>query len=230
MGSQRTKAKAEKKKPKSASDNNVQEDEDDEFDENADWSDEEEGKVYDIFEKYNLVWTEVWDTEEGKGYEKGDSITIYGSADQNQRDKPSRCTALFTWGSLFAQFTCIYRPETQIFTDFKAKRKTLDGGMQSVCGLTVGAWEESWSKERGEWVREEVKDDRGHLFLIVMMDFGQRAGGKEEGCAYGKKVVEQGGEDNVTLTEGEKERLCLPWSKRHGLDDLAQGRLGENIP
>ena len=56
--------------------------------------------------------------------------------------------------------------------DFKAKRKTLDGGMQDVCGLTVGEWEEFWSKERGEWVREEVKDDRVHVFLIVMTDFG----------------------------------------------------------
>ena len=116
------------KEPDSATNVKVQvDDEDDEFDEDADWSDKEEEKVYDIVERYNCVWSEGSGVE-GAAYE-GHSINICGSANQNQIDKPFRCTAVFMWRDLFAQLTCIYRPETQTFTNFKAKRKTLDAGM-----------------------------------------------------------------------------------------------------
>ena len=197
----------------SASEDHAQEDdEDSHFDEDADWSDDEEQTLFDIVERYNFVWSEGW-AAEPKAYEMGDSMIIYGSADQNQGDKPFRCTANFAWCNFVAQLTCIYRPDTQTFTNFKTKRKTMDGGMQDIYDVRVRMWEESWSKGRDGWVREEkeVKDDRGHLFLHVQMESGNYLGAwKDEAYVYGKKVVEDGGEDNVTLTKGEKERLRLP--------------------
>lgn len=78
-----------------ASEDDFQEDgENNYFDENSDWSDEEEGKEYDIVEKYNFVRSECWE-EEPKAY-MGDSIAICGSADHNQGDGPFRCVADFT--------------------------------------------------------------------------------------------------------------------------------------
>lgn len=205
------KAKAEELR--SASSDDIQEDnKEHEFDEDADWSDIE-GKEFDIFEEYNFVWTEIWsiDGKAYKAYEKGDAIVIFGSADSNQAHKPFPCTANFTWCHFVAQFTCIYRPETQTFTDFKAKRKTLDGGLEDLEDVTVRMWKEIWTKETGEWVgkKKEVKDDRGHLLLYVHTDFGTSAAIREEALMYGKKVVSDGGEANVALTEGEKERLGL---------------------
>lgn len=73
-------------------------------------------------------------------------------------------------------------------------------------------WEEIWTEETGEWVgkKKKVKDDRGHLLLYVHPDFvGRSALAPEEAVMYGKKVVSDGGEANVALTEGEKERLGL---------------------
>ena len=191
-----------------------EDDGDEEFDEDADWSYDEEGKVVDIEEEYNIVWTEIWGAE-AKGYEDGDSMSISGSADPNQKDKPFRCTATFTWRNFIAQFTCIYRPETRTFTDFKAKRKTLDGGMQGLCGVTVRMWEESCRHDSGKCVAEkkDVKDDRGNSFLYMQSDFGNIAGAKDEAFMYGKKVVKDGGRANIVLTEGEKERLHVPWSE-----------------
>ena len=138
--------------PESASNDDAKEkDENDDFDEDADWSDEEEGKIHDIFEEYKFVWSESW-MGDHEGYE-GDTITIYGSAGRNQKNKPFRCLADFTWRSSVAQFTCIYRPETQTFTDFKTKRKTLDGGIEELDGVTICMWEESCSKDTGECVK-----------------------------------------------------------------------------
>ena len=110
-------------------------------------------------------------------------IVIYGSADPNQADEPFQCTA-----------NCIH-PETQTFTDFKTKRKTLDGGLQDLYGVTVRMWKEVWTEETGEWVgkKKEVKDDRGHLLLYVHPDFvGRSALAPEEAVMYGKKVVSDG--------------------------------------
>ena len=163
----------EVEEPESASDDDAQEDdESDDFDENASGSDIEEGKEYDIYETYNFVWSECW-MEEPTAYE-GNSITIWGSADENQEGEPFRCIAAFTWREFIGEFTCIYRPETQTFTDFKAKRKTLVGGMAQLFGVTIRMWEETWSRETGDWVRgrKEIKDDRGYLFLFVQMDLG----------------------------------------------------------
>lgn len=70
----------EAEEPESLSEDDAQEDnENDDFDENADWSDEDDGKEYDIVSRYNFVWTESWEGEP-KDYE-GDSMTIRGSAD-----------------------------------------------------------------------------------------------------------------------------------------------------
>ena len=195
----------------SARNNDAQEqDYDDDSDEDADWSDEEEGKIHDICEEYKFVWSEG-SKREYKAYEGG-AITIYGSAGPNQKNEPFRCIADFAWDSFVAQFTCIYRPGTQTFTDFNAKRKTLDGGMEELDGVTICMWKESWSKETGEWVkgRKEHRDDRNHLFLFVELDFGTRGGGRIITDLYGKKVVKDGGKENTVLTEGEKERLRLP--------------------
>ena len=77
----------EVEEPESPSDDVAQEeDENDNFGEDADWSDEEEGNECDIIEQYNLVWSEGWQ-EEPKAYERN-SITIYGSAHQNPKDEP----------------------------------------------------------------------------------------------------------------------------------------------
>lgn len=73
-------------------------------------------------------------------------------------------------------------------------------------------WEEVWTEETGEWVgkKKKVKDDRGHLLLYVHPDFvGHSALAPEEAVMYGKKLVSDGGEANVALTEGVKERLGL---------------------
>lgn len=83
--------------------------------------------------------------------------------------------------------------------------------MEDIGGVTVRMWEGTWSKETGDWVRgrKETRDDRGHLFLFVIMDHG----GPDEtidAYVYGKKVVENEEEKNIALTEGEKERLRLP--------------------
>ncbi len=193
----------------SARNNDAQEqDENDDSDEIGDWSDEEEGKIHDVCEEYNFVWSES-STGESEAY-RG-SIYIYGSAGQNQKNEPFRCIADFTWNTFVAQFTCIYRPETQTFTDFNAKRRTLDGGMEELDGVTICMWRESWSKEQGQWVRgrKEHRDDRNHLFLFVEMYFGIREGGMVTNL-YGKKVVEVGEKESTVLTEGEKERLRLP--------------------
>ncbi len=194
----------------SARNNDAQEqDENDNSDSIGDWSDEEEGRIHDVCEEYNFVWSES-SKGEYEAYEGG-SIIIYGSAGQNQKNEPLRCIADFSWDTFVAQFTCIYRPETQTFTDFNAKRRTLDGGMEELDGVTICMWRESWSKETGEWVkgRKEHRDDRNHLFLFVEMDFGSEEGGMVTDL-YGKKVVEDGGKENTVLTEGEKERLRLP--------------------
>ena len=136
-----------------ASDGDAQEDEEsDDFDEDADGSDAESGTQYDVVERYNFVWSECW--MEGPTAYEGGLITIYGSANEDQEDKPFRCIAEFTWREFVGEFTCIYRPNTQTFTNFKAKRKTLDGGMEVLNGVTVRMWEETWSRESGEWVRE----------------------------------------------------------------------------
>ena len=84
-----------------------------------------------------------------------------GSADQKQSDDPFRCMASLSWGDSVAEFTYVYRLETMTFTDVEAKRKTLEGGMQSICSVTVRVWQISWSKDMGEWgaERREVKDD-----------------------------------------------------------------------
>ncbi|CAD6591015.1 MAG: hypothetical protein ASARMPRED_005149 [Alectoria sarmentosa] len=198
----------EAEEPESLSEDDAQEDnENDNFDENADWSDEDDGKEYDIVRKYNFVWTESWEGEP-KDYE-GDSMTICGSADQNQGDEPFRCTANFTWRDFVAQFTCIYYPETETFTDFKAKRKTMDGGMEQICRVKIRMW------EQGEKASEmkEVKDDHDHLFLFVQVDFGYDGIDDMVSYVYGKKAVEDGGEDNAVLTGREKERLRLPRSE-----------------
>lgn len=196
--------------PESAGDGDAQEDdENDDFDENADWSedDEEEGKEYDIVRRYNSVWSECWKAEP-KAYE-GHLMTIYGSADQSDEVEPFRCTANFTWGNFVAQFTCTYRPETRTFTNFKAKRKTLDGGMEEVKGVTVRMWEQGESASD----RKKVKDDRDNPFLFVQMDFGNDREDDVMFYVYGKKVVEDASEDNTVLTEGEKGRLRLPRSE-----------------
>lgn len=196
----------EAEEPESLSEDDVQEDNKDDFDENADWSDEEDAKEYDIVRRYNFVWTESWEGEP-KDYE-GDSMTICGSADQNQGDEPFRCTADFTWRNFVAHFSCIYCPGTETFTEFKAKRKTMDGGMEQICGVKVRMW------EQGEKANEmkEVKDDQDHLFIFVQVDLGNDGMDDMVSYVYGKKAVEDGGEDNAVLTGGEKERLRLPKS------------------
>ncbi len=187
--------------------------EDYDFDEDAEWSDKEEGKVYKIVEKYSFVWSEFSGPRGAgdEGYEGG-SIVISGPADLNQVEKPIRCTADFNWHHYSAQLTCIYHPETQTCTEFKTKRKTLGGGMEAFKSITVRMWQELWSMDTGEWIREEkeVKDDREHLFLFVLMHTGFSGGIRDIACVYGKKVVEDGGQDDFVLTEGEKERLGLP--------------------
>lgn len=161
----------EAEEPESASDDDAQEDEDsDDFDEDADGSDAESGTKYDIVERYNFVWSECW--MEGPTAYEGGSIIIRGSADQDQEDEPFKCTAAFKWRQFVGEFTCIYRPDTQTFTDFKAKRKTLDGGMEQLFHVKIHMWEETRSRETGTWVRKEIKDDRDHLFLFVQMDLG----------------------------------------------------------
>lgn len=202
----------EAEEPESASDDDAQDDEEsDDFDEDADASDAESGTQYEIVERYSFVWSENW--MEGPTAYEGDLMTIYGSANEDQEDKPFRCIAEFIWREFVGEFTCLYHPDTQTFTNFKAKRKTLDGGMEVVSGVTVHMWEETWSRETGEWVRgrKEIRDDRGHLFLFVEMDFG----GPEARFAYvyGKKVDEDEVENNTVLTAGEKERLHLPKSE-----------------
>lgn len=199
----------------SSSDDDAQEDdENDDFDENAGWSDEEEGE-YDIVRKYDLVWCKSWEGEQ-KAYEggayKGSFLNIRGSAEQDQGEEPFRCTADFKWRGFVAQFTCIYRSETQSFTDFKAKTKTLAGGMEDLRGVKVRLWEETLSKEMGELVRgrKEVRDDRDHLFLFMQMYTWKLGIEEVVYFLYGKQVVEDGGQDNTALTEGEKERLGLP--------------------
>ena len=85
--------------------------------------------------------------------------------------------------------------------------------MEFLNGVTVRMWEETWSKETGDWVRgrKETRDDRGHLFLFVRMEHGGRDASIS--YVYGKKVIETEAEKNAVLTEGEKERLRLPKSE-----------------
>lgn len=203
----------EAEEPESASDDDPQEDDDDEgaFDEDAEENDPEAGAKYDVVERYNFVWSEVW--MEGPTAYVGDLMTIYGSADEGQEDKPFECIAEFIWREYYGEFTCIYRPDTQTFTNFKAKRKTCGGGMELLNAVTVRMWEETWSKETGDWVRgrKETKDDRGHLVLFVQMHHEGRDASTT--YVYGKKVVEDDVEKNAVLTEGEKERLRLPKSE-----------------
>lgn len=97
----------------------------------------------------------------------------------------------------------------------------MDGGMQEIGSVTVHMWEESWSRETGEWGsgRKEIKDDRDHLFLFVQIDFGSSGFDNTVWYVYGKKVV--GGEDNTVVTEEEMERLHLPKSE---YEDEGEGR------
>ena len=53
-----------------------------------------------------------------------------------------------------AEFTCIYRLEARTLTDFKAKRKDLERGMQSICSVTVRVWKMAWSEDTSELGRE----------------------------------------------------------------------------
>ena len=117
-----------------------------------------------------------------------------------------------------ADFTCLYDPATDKFSEFEVVEESMEGGIEDVerVGIQFGV---ALKDGNGRFEDREVKDERGNAFLVVDFNFGYSGCAPTYGTIYGKKALTGENWEGLRLSEEERKALEIEDTEWEQADD-----------